>query len=276
MNDIITFEDRKALLNADGSINLVNADGQPVVITDKTKALALANIKFACAMAKGLDKALCYEMAQLTEKMASDFGFASLTQLVKYNFPDVQESNISRNRRVGKMFTQKAFNENGTVSYIWRTPIPDGATVTNLGEVLPLLGIKDWAKLDDFTEEEISETVNNFVDMYLTVHDGENDSKLHLLAPLTKLREEKKALLPDTGKKSKKPEKKPENTPENKPEESAPTLTINEQAKAHIDALQEYFKGNTSALKHLASLLNFVAKEIEVEQAQAQAQNNEQ
>lgn len=261
MNELIVMQNNGNLTENGGYLAL-NSKGEKVEITNKEQASHLDVLDYLNAI-KGLsDKALCYELSRLSEKTASDFGFTSVAQLVQLQYSNLDANTISRYRRIGKLFIYRIFNENGTLTYGYREPIPESASITNLGEVLSLFNIskEKWASMDSWTDEEISDLINNFAEMYLIPKDNENDSKLHLCGTLKNLREEKAKILPPKEKKNSKKSEgtpKPENTP--KPEE-AEQRTPTDEAKTAIDTLSAYFAGNDKALKKLAELAKMITE----------------
>lgn len=273
MNELITINANEEILTKDGGIILNKMDGTTVVITNKEQAKHLATAKYICGLQNVTDIAISYELASLTEKMAADFGFTSVNALIQANFNSIEPTKVSRYRRVGKMFIQRYFNENGGYSYGLRAPLPEGVSLTNLTEILPLLGVKDWSKLDDFTEDEISDCVNAFCELYIIPADGETDGKLHLLAPTKRLREEKAKLLATDKLSAKKEAKKDDKKFETETVETETKLTVSETMRSYLDALTEYFNGNTKALKAIASLIETVNANIETEKASVETEN---
>lgn len=257
----ISTATNSGLLDGNGNYTLRGLDGSKKLITNKAMSETLATLEMLQSLKGGVDKGACYELAHLTEKGASDFGFTSVSAMVQSAFSNLDPSTIGRYRRIGKVFVQKYISEDGKVGYSYREPIPEETSITNLGQILSLLAVsKDkWAQLDSWTEEEIDSVVSDFVNAYIMPVDGAEDGKIHLLASNKRLREEISALMPSKSKsKSKEQEQEQEQETTEQEQEQDTSAEPNEIAREHIDSLCAYFVGNDKALKLLASLAKMI------------------
>ena len=207
-------------------------------------------------------KGLCIEISLLNDETLKKEGFkGGVAEFIRECFGTSLDTNTAqRYRKVGLVFGEKSITEDGKIEYNWCDGVADDTTVTNLGQVIALVGLpKDYMKL---TKEEIIKLRNNFLVKYVFSGD------LHLDTINRILRDEIKALsntiVETTAEEITETENDTEsgNDIENDTESGNDIESEEETAKDNavsaLDTLKVYFKGNTNALKLIAKL----AKEI--------------
>ena len=199
-------------------------------------------------------KALCIELSLITEeaikKAGIKGGFAGF--ITKCFGAKLDSNTAGRYRRIGKVFGTKSITEtDGTVrtSYVWKSPISADVSVTNLGQVLGLVGLpKDYDKLSD---DEICELYDKFVSTYIV------SGALSLDCSLKELRKAIRELSDMVTATAEEVENgETENGENGEPENGEPENgeTNEESATLALDTLALYFKGNEKALALLTEL----------------------
>ena len=203
-------------------------------------------------------KGLCIEISLLNDETLKKEGFkGGVAEFIRECFGTSLDTNTAqRYRKVGLVFGEKTVTEDGKIEYHWCDGVADDTTVTNLGQVIALVGLpKDYMKL---TKEEIIKLRNNFLVKYVFSGD------LHLDTINRILRDEIKALsntiVETTAEEITDTETETETDTETETETETETAeeTAKDKSVSAIDTLKVYFKGNANALKLIAKL----AKEI--------------
>lgn len=203
---------------------------------------------------------LCIEISLLNDETLKKEGFkGGVAEFIRECFGTSLDTNTAqRYRKVGLVFGEKTVSEDGKIEYHWCDGVPDDTTVTNLGQVIALVGLpKDYMKL---TREEIVKLRNKFLVEYIF------NGRLHLDTINRILRDEIKALTEEvietTAEEITNTETESGNETDTETESGIETESEEETAKDNavsaLDTLKVYFKGNAKALKLIASL----AKEI--------------
>ena len=199
---------------------------------------------------------LCIEISLLNDETLKKEGFkGGVAEFIRECFGTSLDTNTAqRYRKVGLVFGEKTVNEEGKIEYHWCDGVPDDTTVTNLGQVIALVGLpKDYMKL---THEEILKLRNKFLLEYIF------NGRLHLDTINRILRDEIKALTEEvietTAEEITDSETDTESGNETESDIESEEETAKDNAVSALDTLKVYFKGNAKALKLIASL----AKEI--------------
>ena len=248
-NEIIETENN-GIITRSFSVQRKNKDGEIVTKTIFTPALvdSYERMTYLKSLKEVSEKGLCIEISDLNDEMLKKEGFkGGVTEYIKEVFGSSLASNTAlKYRKVGLIFGEKVTDENGKITYRWKSPIDSDVSVTNLSQILGLLGLpRDFAKLSD---KEIEKIFNEFIQAYII------SGKLHLSATNAILREEI-ADLQTTIIKANATE-----ITENTDTENTDTDTENSEETAKqnaisaVDALKIYFKGNKEATKALAVL----------------------
>ena len=156
-------------------------DGQEkattVVIANQYAVARLSNIDAIINLNKNSNIALSIELARLKKSIAEENGFRTVAQMVHSIHDDLSETTINAYRRVGVVFGDLA-----SEIFKWKDLIPQNVSITNLVQVVGLVDIdKDTDKI---TQDNAVKAVAEFVDKYIL------SDRLHLLLPLSKLKEE--------------------------------------------------------------------------------------
>ena len=255
-NEIIETENN-GIITRSFSVQRKNKDGEIVTKTIFTPALvdSYERMTYLKSLKEVSEKGLCIEISDLNDEMLKKEGFkGGVTEYIKEVFGTSLASNTAlKYRKVGLIFGEKVTDENGKITYRWKSPIDSDVSVTNLSQILGLLGLpRDFAKLSD---KEIEKIFNEFIQAYII------SGKLHLSATNAILREEI-ADLQTTIIKANATEitenTDTENTDTDTENTDTDTENSEETAKQNaisaVDALKIYFKGNKEATKALAVL----------------------
>ena len=255
-NEIMETENN-GIITRSFSVQRKNKDGEIVTKTIYTPALvdSYERMTYLKSLKEVSEKGLCIEISDLNDEMLKKEGFkGGVTEYIKEVFGSSLASNTAlKYRKVGLIFGEKVTDENGAITYRWKAPIDSDVTVTNLSQILGLLGLpRDFAKLSD---KEIEKIFNDFVQTYVM------SGRLHLSATNSILREEiadlQTTILKATA--TEVTDNDTENTDtENTDTENTDTENTEETAKQNavsaVDTLKIYFKGNKEATKALAVL----------------------
>lgn len=247
-----------AYLDKKGNFNAIqfDKDGNEnhKLITNKSVAENSAVLCYVSEIATMIDKAQCYHLAQIKDATVKNFGYKGIADYCETNFRQAigDKSTVSRKRSVGKMFVQMYINEDGTSAYSYRDGIPFDASYSALVEALALLTDKDGNELDmkksdDFTEDEIADIVERFVETYV-----ESD-EIHLSLPAKRVRDEVKAIKGITTEKKATEKKKPDETEKHKE-------TRFETVKACVDRIANLLGDKEEVADALATILETAEK----------------
>lgn len=246
-----------AYLDKKGNFNAIqfDKDGNEnhKLVTNKTVAENSAVLCYVSEIASMIDKAQCYHLAQIKDSIVKNFGFKGIADYCETNFRQAigDKSTVSRKRSVGRMFVQMLINEDGTSTYYYRDGIPFDASISALVEVLGLLTDDngeplDMKKTEEFTEDEITDSVARFVADYI-----ETDL-IHLSLPTKRVREEVKAIRnANTSTNSDKTDDNYEKTAE----KDKHTTTRLESVKACIDRIAKLLGDNEKVADALAVIV---------------------
>lgn len=256
-NEIMETENN-GIITRSFSVQRKNKDGEIVTKTIYTPALvdSYERMTYLKSLKEVSEKGLCIEISDLNDEMLKKEGFkGGVTEYIKEVFGSSLASNTAlKYRKVGLIFGEKVTDENGAITYRWKAPIDSDVTVTNLSQILGLLGLpRDFAKLSD---KEIEKIFNDFVQTYVM------SGRLHLSATNSILREEiadlQTTILKATATEVTDNENTENGDTENTDNESTDTENTEETAKQNavsaVDTLKIYFKGNKEATKALAVL----------------------
>ena len=226
-----------------------NKDGEIVTKTIYTPALvdSFERMSYLKSLKEVSEKGLCIEISALNDEMLKKEGFkGGVTEYIKEAFGSSLASNTAlKYRKVGLIFGEKIETEDGKIRYQWKSPIDSDVSVTNLTQILGLLGLpRDFAKLSD---KEIERIFNDFIQTYVV------SGRLHLSATNAILREEIADLQSTILKATATEITDGENTDGENTEETA-----RQNAVSAIDTLKIFFKGNKEATKALATLAKLI------------------
>ena len=255
-NEIMETENN-GIITRSFSVQRKNKDGEIVTKTIYTPALvdSYERMTFLKSLKEVSEKGLCIEISDLNDEMLKKEGFkGGVTEYIKEVFGSSLASNTAlKYRKVGLIFGEKITDDDGKITYRWKAPIDSDVSVTNLSQILGLLGLpRDFAKLSD---KEIEKIFNDFVQTYVM------SGRLHLSATNAILREEIADLQTTILKATATEITDTENgDTENGDTENGDTDTENSEETAKqnavsaVDTLKIYFKGNKEATKALAVL----------------------
>lgn len=256
-NEIMETENN-GIITRSFSVQRKTKDGEIVTKTIYTPALvdSYERMTFLKSLKEVSEKGLCIEISDLNDEMLKKEGFkGGVTEYIKEVFGSSLASNTAlKYRKVGLIFGEKVIDDDGKITYRWKSPIDSDVSVTNLTQILGLLGLpRDFAKLSD---KEIEKIFNEFVQAYVM------SGKLHLSATNAILREEINDLQTTIIKAMATEITDTENGDTNTDTENGDTDTDTENneetakqnAVSAVDTLKIYFKGNKEATKALAVL----------------------
>ena len=241
-----------------------NKDGEIVTKTIFTPALvdSYERMTYLKSLKDVSEKGLCIEISLLNDEMLKKEGFkGGVSEYIKEVFgSSLADNTVLKYRKVGMIFGEKTETEDGKIRYQWKAPLDSDISVTNLTQILGLLGLpRDFAKL---TDKEIEKIFSGFVNRYIITGD------LHLSATNKILREEIAALQSTILKATATEITDGENTEgentdtDNTDGENTDGENTEETARANavsaIDTLKIYFKGNKDATKALATLAKLI------------------
>lgn len=255
-NEIMETENN-GVITRSFTVQRRNKDGEIVTKTIFTPALvdSYERMSYLKSLKEVSEKGLCIEIGDLDDEMLKKEGFkGGVTEYIKEVFGTSLASNTAlKYRKVGMVFGEKITDDEGKITYRWKSPIDSDVSVTNLTQIIGLLGLpRDFAKLSD---KEVEKIFADFVQTYVM------SGKLHLSATNAILRDEIKDLQSTILKATAEEitdEQEQEQEQEQAQDEEVTEEQEQEQAKANavsaIDTLKIYFKGNKDATKALATL----------------------
>ena len=148
-----------------------------VTVTNQYAVARLSNIDAIINLNKKSNIALAIELARLKKAIAEENGFKTVAQMVHSIHDDLSETTINSYRRVGIVF-----GDLSAEVFRWKSAIPQNTSITNLVQAVGLVNVnKDTDKI---TQEEAEKAVQDFYNDYIMA------DRLHLLLPLSKLKEE--------------------------------------------------------------------------------------
>ena len=148
-----------------------------VTVTNQYAVARLSNIDAIINLNKKSNIALAIELARLKKAIAEENGFKTVAQMVHSIHDDLSETTINSYRRVGIVF-----GDLSAEVFRWKSTIPQNTSITNLVQAVGLVNVnKDTDKI---TQEEAEKAVQDFYNDYIMA------DRLHLLLPLSKLKEE--------------------------------------------------------------------------------------
>ena len=152
-----------------------------VTVTNQYAVARLSNIDAIINLNKKSNIALAIELARLKKAIAEENGFKTVAQMVHSIHDDLSETTINSYRRVGVVF-----GDLSSEVFRWKSAIPQNASITNLVQAVGLVNVnKDTDKI---TQEEAEKAIQDFYNDYIM------SDRLHLLLPLSKLKEEIKSI----------------------------------------------------------------------------------
>ena len=152
-----------------------------VTVTNQYAVARLSNIDAIINLNKKSNIALAIELARLKKAIAEENGFKTVAQMVHSIHDDLSETTINSYRRVGIVF-----GDLSSEAFRWKSAIPQNTSITNLVQAVGLVNVnKDTDKI---TQEEAEKAVQDFYNDYIMA------DRLHLLLPLSKLKEEIKSI----------------------------------------------------------------------------------
>ena len=207
-------------------------------------------------------QAMICELHSLTKEIAKADGF-TVNGFIKSAFPQYDANTITNYYRVARIFGNPH-------THIWKNPIPQGVSVTNLRQVLSLINTD---KIDEASEKDLDARLSDFVKKYITT------GKIHLLGSNKDLREEISAIKNPNkadiqGKATE--VKEGEGTGEEAQAEVEVTPEVAQQEEAQkardaVNTLYAYFRDNEAVLEALAVVLASIpSEEAQAEEAQAE------
>ena len=160
-------------------------DGQTktttVTINNQYAVARLCNVDAILNLNKNSNIALASELARIKKSIAEENGFKTVAQMVHAIHDDLSETTINAYRRVGIIFADLS-----SEVFRWKQDIPQNVSITNLVQVAGMVNVnKDTDKI---TQEEATKAVAEFKEKYI------DSDELHLLLPLSKLKEEIKRI----------------------------------------------------------------------------------
>ena len=148
-----------------------------VTVTNQYAVARLSNIDAIINLNKKSNIALAIELGRLKKAIAEENGFKTVAQMVHSIHDDLSETTINSYRRVGIVF-----GDLSSEIFRWKSAIPQNTSITNLVQAVGLVNVnKDTDKI---TQEEAEKAVQEFYNDYIMA------DRLHLLLPLSKLKEE--------------------------------------------------------------------------------------
>ena len=152
-----------------------------VTVTNQYAVARLSNIDAIINLNKKSNIALAIELARLKKSIAEENGFKTVAQMVHSIHDDLSETTINSYRRVGIVF-----GDLSSEIFRWKSAIPQNTSITNLVQAVGLVNVnKDTDKI---TQEEAEKAIQDFYNDYIM------SDRLHLLLPLSKLKEEIKSI----------------------------------------------------------------------------------